>query len=257
MSELEPNDERLERMARALAGAQDGRTDDAARTRARILQSRAEKQRRGTWIYAAAAILVLCFGVPTAWAWATGRLERWLAPEPPQREQTSATAPETTSRRRAPSTLPETIAPVVPPEAVTPVTPPEAVAPVTPPEPVRAPPSAEAVAPEPERLAAEPERNVDPAERIVDPAERRAYREAHALHFEARDPEGALAAWERYLARHPSGRFAIEARYNRALCLVRLDRQAEAREALVPFAEGRYGEYRRREAAALTEAMAP
>ena len=89
----------------------------------------------------------------------------------------------------------------------------------------------------------------------VDPAERRAYRDAHALHFEARDPAGALAAWNRYLAAYPSGRFAIEARYNRALCLVRLDRSDEARAALVPFAEGRHGEYRRREAVALIEAL--
>lgn len=91
--------------------------------------------------------------------------------------------------------------------------------------------------------------------RGVDPAERRAYREAHALHFDARDPAGALTAWERYLDAYPSGRFALEARYNRALCLVRLGRDGEARDALVPFAAGEHGTYRQREAAELVEAL--
>jgi hypothetical protein len=35
-----------------------------------------------------------------------------------------------------------------------------------------------------------------------------------------------------------SGRFAAEAHYNRAIVLVRLDRIAEARAALAPFAAG-------------------
>ena len=57
--------------------------------------------------------------------------------------------------------------------------------------------------------------------------------------------------------RFPAGTFASEARYNRALCLVRLGRLGEAREALGPFARGDYGNYRHAEAAALLEALPP
>jgi hypothetical protein len=81
------------------------------------------------------------------------------------------------------------------------------------------------------------------------------YRAAHAAHFKRRDFSGALGAWDAYLAAAPRGRFAPEARYNRALCLIRLGRSGEARSALEPFARGAYGTYRRDEAAALLEAM--
>jgi hypothetical protein len=244
----EENDPRLERAARALAEVGHGRSDDAARTRARILQSHRDKQQRSAWLYAAAAVLALSLGVPTAWAWATGRLAHWLEPEAPAAP--SAPSSAAVGERRPPReddepVTPEVTAPSAPelPEPITEAAPPEP-APVVLAPPVEAP----DLAP-PEEAGAEGP--------VVDPAERRAYREAHALHFDARDAEGALAAWDRYLTRYPSGRFAIEARYNRALCLVRLGRENEAREALAPFAAGRYGEYRRREAAALTEAMTP
>jgi hypothetical protein len=46
-----------------------------------------------------------------------------------------------------------------------------------------------------------------------------------------------------------------EARYNRALCLLRLHRNDEARAALTPFAQGRYGSYRRADAEKLLEAV--
>jgi hypothetical protein len=82
------------------------------------------------------------------------------------------------------------------------------------------------------------------------------YLEAHALHFNAHDPSQALRAWDAYLAAAPGGRFAVEARYNRALCLVRLGRRAEARVALEPFAEGAHGSYRQEEARKLLEALA-
>jgi len=81
-------------------------------------------------------------------------------------------------------------------------------------------------------------------------AESRAYGRAHEAHFVARDPRSALAAWDRYLAAYPRGAFAPEARFNRALCLVRLGRDDAAREALRPIAAGRY---RASEATALIE----
>jgi hypothetical protein len=81
------------------------------------------------------------------------------------------------------------------------------------------------------------------------------YRAAHRLHFSGGDAAAALSAWDGYLAKAPRGRFALEARYNRAICLVRLGRSGEARSALEPFARGAYGEYRKASAQALLDAM--
>jgi len=83
------------------------------------------------------------------------------------------------------------------------------------------------------------------------------YRVAHAAHFIDRDPARALTAWNAYLSAAPKGEFAPEARYNRALCLVRLGRVAEAKGALEPFANGAYGGYRKAEARALLEHIDP
>jgi hypothetical protein len=83
------------------------------------------------------------------------------------------------------------------------------------------------------------------------------YRIAHAAHFVDRDPARALAAWDAYLHAAPNGEFAPEARYNRALSLVRLGRAKEARSALEPFANGAYGGYRQAEASALLQRIEP
>jgi len=117
-----------------------------------------------------------------------------------------------------------------------------------------------AAAPEPETTAApapEPEESPKAAASAgvpVDPTHE-LYRVAHRRHFTESNPAGALAAWDAYLAAAPRGRFATEAQYNRALCLVRLGRNAEARAALEPFAAGRYGGYRQREARELSDAL--
>ena len=81
------------------------------------------------------------------------------------------------------------------------------------------------------------------------------YEAAHEAHFVARDPARALVAWDAYLAKYPNGRFAPEAKYNRALSLLRLGRRDEGREALAPFADGVHGDYRRREAKKLRDAL--
>jgi hypothetical protein len=47
----------------------------------------------------------------------------------------------------------------------------------------------------------------------------------------------------------------LEARYNRAIVLVRLARNEEARRALEPFARGEFGGYRRDDAARLLESV--
>jgi hypothetical protein len=86
-------------------------------------------------------------------------------------------------------------------------------------------------------------------------AELELYRTAHRAHFIEQNSRAALAAWDAYLAKAPRGKFALEARYNRALCLVRLDRKADARAALEPFARGAFGAYRKREATELLDAL--
>jgi hypothetical protein len=47
---------------------------------------------------------------------------------------------------------------------------------------------------------------------------------------------------------YPRGIFEPEARFNRAICLMRLRRYAEAERALRTFSEGSLGNYRRAEA---------
>jgi hypothetical protein len=84
------------------------------------------------------------------------------------------------------------------------------------------------------------------------------YRRAHELHFHGGEPAAALAAWDAYLAAEPEGRFAFEARYNRAIVLIRLGRYADAHAALLPFARGEVepAGYRQTEAEQLVERLA-
>lgn len=80
------------------------------------------------------------------------------------------------------------------------------------------------------------------------------YATAHEAHFVRRDPARALEAWNTYLRIAPRDLRAglvLEARYNRAICLLRLGRRDEARDALRPFAEGVYGDYRKDDARVL------
>lgn len=97
-----------------------------------------------------------------------------------------------------------------------------------------------------------------PSARVVTPRPdpQALYAQAHALHFHGHDPARALAAWDRYLAAASqdirSG-LVLEARYNRAICLFRLGQREEARQALQPFADGQWGDYRRDDAQALLD----
>ncbi len=84
-----------------------------------------------------------------------------------------------------------------------------------------------------------------------DPEELALARAAHDLHFKESDPTRAAQAWERYLRAFPSGTFAIEARFNLALCWLKTGRRVEAERVLEQFASGSLGSYRRTEASTL------
>ena len=113
-------------------------------------------------------------------------------------------------------------------------------------------------------MASEPEpttESVAPAERSQTEVEIAAlepdelYRYAHRAHFVTGNPRAALAAWNRYLEVAPRGRFALEARYNRAIALARLGRNRAAISALRPFARGIHRGYRQQEARRLMRAL--
>jgi TolA-binding protein len=87
----------------------------------------------------------------------------------------------------------------------------------------------------------------------VSDAETRAYARAHQAHFADDASARALDAWDAYLAGFPHGAFAPEATYNRAICLVRLERRAEAVRALRRIAAAPPGSYRREEALRLLD----
>jgi TolA-binding protein len=223
---------------RALRESTDGASDRAARTRTNILaqaEERRRRSRRTTLVLLPLAAALLASG---AWAAVTGRLAHRVDVAGEGRDA-STTIPA--ARPAAPSaTAPETELP-----AVTTATPSEE----------------EAPAPATSVVASRDDARVAPAPpasnaRVVSTEEQALYSRAHRAHFVERDPSAALAAWDAYLAGHPDGRFALEARYNRAISLVRLGRRREAREALTPFAEGTYGGYRRTEARALLDAFA-
>lgn len=83
------------------------------------------------------------------------------------------------------------------------------------------------------------------------------YRRAHEAQFRRGDCAEAVAAYDEYLRAAPQGALVPEARFHRAVCLVRLGRRDEARAALEPFARGDYGTYRQEDAQALLTRLAP
>jgi hypothetical protein len=235
--------------------AEDGDDPElAAATRMRLRRSldvRARGRHQLAGLLTAVAIL---FCGTVSWALATGRVAALWAPAPLLRPEVRSEAlppppsPPSPPRRvrdhaivtaPRPEPVPDTVAPPPP----TPVAP---VAPVAPVKPVKPPPHPP-VAP-PARVA--PAAPVEPVEAL--------YRRAHELHFHGGDPAVTLAAWDAYLAAEPAGRFSVEARYNRAILLIRLRRYADARAALQPFARGEIeaAGYRRDEAARLVERLA-
>ena len=79
-------------------------------------------------------------------------------------------------------------------------------------------------------------------------ADTRDFKDAYRIHDHGA-PAASIEAFDRYLRMHPTGRFVPEARYARAVALVRAGRTEDARRALTAFAEAPAGSYRREDAA--------
>jgi len=240
---------RLDEAVDALRALGDDRDDAAASaTRLRIRDSlaRGHALRRHAAMFSVLAVLLVAGG---AWALTSERVARWLAPA-----------------AQAPAVLPDVSEPVVTPPAphvtisvpdvsepvVTRLAPHVTVSVPTAPETVAAAPRVEA--PDAPALGRAAHAHATAVDTSTAEAET-LYRAAHELHFHGDDVAAALAAWDAYLGASPHGAFAVEARYNRALCLVKLGRLDEARTALAPFAAGEVAPagYRRDEAARLIE----
>jgi hypothetical protein len=80
------------------------------------------------------------------------------------------------------------------------------------------------------------------------------YARAHRAQFTLRDYAAALVLWDEYLAT-TGGSLGLEARWNRAIALVRLGRREAAIAALAPFAAGQNEAYRQEEAQALLRVL--
>jgi hypothetical protein len=253
------SDELLRRASEALRASADGTSDRAQETRARLLAgAQLGRRRRRRWLVGLLP-LAAALAAASAWAAATGRLSAaWHEAQNLAQPMTSARADigpsahclvrimassqPSSQQAAAPSMQPEanpaTAATIEALQARFPV----------------ASGGTENSAPGPSSASAPAAPSSGPRHDAGD-ADHAAYLAAHRAHFGGGSPLAALAAWDDYLRDFPSGRFSLEARYNRALCLVKLGRNAEAAQALKPFARGAYGTYRQAESKALREAL--
>jgi tetratricopeptide (TPR) repeat protein len=220
----------LEQATRAAREVGSASPLESARTKRYVLQSVASRPARRaarlTWTGIAAVALV----GGSAWAagGTRGRLAAWLGFGAVQEQVTTEVAAH--SARRASTGSPDP--PALPARTGEPVSLGDAPRPSDP-------------GPSPSQASARVVQAEDPLS---------LYKEAHALHFRSHDYARALGAWNRYLAVAPRDvheGLAVEARYNRAICLYRLGRLDEARTELRPFADGAWGGYRQDDARSL------
>lgn len=276
------SDDLLEQATKALRDETSAPELRSGLTRARMLDAASRQHGRSSRVRWLAPLLML--GTSTALAHVTHQYfpAAWNAVVPAALERRVAQDQHVHARRPRASEAPRS-------------EPPSAAATVTQPAPVVEAPAATATTPEiaitqaarrdavpepatlqpkPRKARAEPARgalpalNEAPEPREVTPAivtedpalmprsesaELTLFRRAMKLH-DARD-HGAIRAWDDFLRVAAGSPLAPEARYNRALGLVRERRVHEARAALEPFARGDFGGYRKHEATALLQAL--
>jgi hypothetical protein len=260
----------LARAARALREAHTGEREGSGFTRARIMSSLHHDRRRRILRWAIVSPIASVLLVGSAWAQSTGKWPvLWNA-------VASVFVAAPPAEKAAPQRRPTE--PIALPEA--PVDGGPEPEPLAPNEPVIEPPRAELpparTSPSPRRergrtkrrpppraapAASEP---AEPSEPKDDPAAARepardgelsSFRAAHDLHFKGDRPRDAIRAYAEYLREYPNGRFVPEARYNGALDQIKVGNDAAARDALEPFASGRFGGYRQKEARELLDAL--
>jgi len=258
------HDDALDRVLSAYAGATAGSALDAELVRARIVRSvrttPPRSLRRVSFVLPLVAVFVasaaFAASQPELRAAISTRLEQLLGVPHTPREAAPGRQPLPAASAFAAKRTSEA---VVPPAAAPEATPgADAAAPI----PIDSLPLAQTSRDSPSTvLPATPRRDLKavaapattpPAD---EQAELEAYRTAHRVHFDGGSPAASLAAWNRYLDDFPGGSFADDARFNRALCLIRLGRHAEARTALAPFAAAPAGSYRQTEAASLLRSL--
>lgn len=264
----------LSRMSRALGEENSGESERSAATRARILTSlgasRAPSRRR-PWVP-----VLLLLGVGTsAWASQSEGVRSWLSSvtDGVTNEGVASEAPTHAPSKSPRSRTAEARAPQASasasPAAPTHTSPPSGEETRVSGE--RAPPSAlgsgsgaaprtavASSAPSPSESEPSSE-SPSPRSSATRPSDAGLgiYQTAHRAQFSDGDCQAAIEGYGRYLARYPSGTFEPEARYNSALCSLRLGDHGTARAALQPFASGKYGQYRRERALQLLEAIGP
>lgn len=267
------SDDILAAATAALRAESDRDTGMAAEaTRFRLRRSLAERTRIRRRASVIGVVFAILFGSTVTWAWSTGRVQSaWRAvtgPAPTPVAEAVAVVPPKAPHARAPAVVAPPVVEVAPAPVVVAVVPVEVASPVAPaPKPRRVDPVGplgpvaplvEDVSPPPTQPPVTAIVPVEPAEPAQSPEVEALYRTAHELHFRGGDAAKALAAWDAYLAAEPSGRFLVEAKYNRAIVLVKLKRYDEAKAALGPFARGEVkpAGYRQAEAQGLLDRIA-
>jgi hypothetical protein len=225
----------------------DGSHAHASRTRTQILGRAQRDGRRRRRTMFVIMPLAAAFIASAAWGAVTGRLSTWVdwvagGHATPQ-HSTAQVPREGGSQVATPTTA------ALPPEAASSGTI------ETSPSPSSVP-SALASSPKAPTPTSTQSSSSTPSSSSVSSREQSLYAAAHSAHFVEHDPAAALRGWDAYLAAYPNGRFALEARYNRAISLVRLGRRDDARAALAPFAHGDHAGYRQHEARELLDALA-
>lgn len=251
------SDDFLKQFSQALAEEHDGATAVPEAGRARVIRALAEKRRRSRkwWVVGVPALALL--GGSTAWAAASGKLPALIEQavavfiEPPTLDSptTRSDARRSGAAHQAP---PQNEVEANEVEALEPESepaPPLETNRETPPEPLQ------------EKLVASGEAAADSGRDRVQtasetlPTALATYRAAHRSQFQDGDCALAVDGYQKYLNEEPSGSFALEAKYNRGVCLAKLGRTDEAVRALRPFAEGKFGDYRQEKSRALVEAL--